>query len=252
MNRKGIGGVILLAMCGLCFVWAGWADAPAAALKVAVVTGGHAFDENAFLDLFKGHPDLVRTHIALQDDSEVFEDIGQWPYDVLVLFNMTQKISEQRRANFLKLLDQGVGVVALHHCMGAFLAWPEFRHIIGAKYYRTKGEDDGVAHEALTYQHGVDFTIHIADEDHPVTRGLSDFEVHDETYKNCWFAQDNHVLLTTDHASSDKTVAWTRTYRNARVVYMEMGHGPSIYANENYRRLVAQSIRWVAGDESDQ
>jgi hypothetical protein len=38
--------------------------------------------------------------------------------------SMTQQISEKRQKNFLKLLDQGVGIVALHHTMGSFQQLP--------------------------------------------------------------------------------------------------------------------------------
>ena len=38
----------------------------------------------------------------------------------------------------------------------------------------------------------------------PVTRGLEDFVIHDETYKGCHFQDDNNVLLTADHPTSDK------------------------------------------------
>lgn len=36
-----------------------------------------------------------------------------WDYDVMVLFNMTQRISAQRRKNFIRLLRRRAGVVAL-------------------------------------------------------------------------------------------------------------------------------------------
>jgi hypothetical protein len=64
-------------------------------MKVAVVTGGHAFDESAFLRLFTSGTEITYTHLPQTDDSEVFDEIGAWPYDVIVLYNFTQKISEK-------------------------------------------------------------------------------------------------------------------------------------------------------------
>ncbi|MHC4676796.1 MAG: ThuA domain-containing protein, partial [Planctomycetota bacterium] len=66
------------------------------------------------------------------------------------------------------------------------------------------------------------------------------------TYKGCTFQPDNHVLLTTDEPSSDKPLCWVRSYENAKVCCIMSGHGPSIYADENYRKLLARSIRWCA------
>ena len=53
-------------------------------------------------------------------------------------------------------------------------------------------------------------------------------------------------LITTTHAKSGKPLGWSRTQGNSRVVYLQLGHGPEAFNNENYRKLVAQSIRWTA------
>ncbi|MCP4640672.1 MAG: ThuA domain-containing protein, partial [bacterium] len=154
-------------------------------IKAAVITGGHGFDEAAFPPLFQGHDDIECTILPQEDDSEIFEDITDWPYDVIVLYNMSQKISAKRRQNLLKLLNQGVGVVGLHHAIAAFKEWPTFEQIIGARYFLKDTVEGNVTHPRSTYEHDVDFVLHVEDPSHPITRGLRDFQVHDETY-NDW------------------------------------------------------------------
>jgi len=234
-----------LAVFGAC------AEARADSLKVAVVTGGHGFEKAPFLAMFEGHEGVEFEHVDLRDDSEIFEDVAEWPYDGIVLFNMSQRISEERRANFLELLDRGVGLVVLHHAIAAFSQWPEYRKIIGARYYLKDITEDGVTHPRSQYDHDMDFDIHIEDPDHPVTRGVGDFRVHDETYKGFTLAPDNRLLLTTGHPKSQKEVGWARKYGNARVVFIQMGHGPGIYGNEAYRRLVVQAVRWTTKEDSE-
>lgn len=158
---------------------------------------------------------------------------------------MTQRISEARRANFLRLLDQGVGLVVLHHAVAAFSEWPEFANIIGAKYYL----EDMPNHTKSVYKHDVDFTVHVADDQHPVTRGLKDFAVHDETYNNYEVFPDNHLLLTTNEPSSANAVAWVRRYSNANICFIQLGHGPNGFTDPNYQRLVAQAATWAARQE---
>jgi len=131
----------------------------------------------------------------------------------------------------------------MHHTMGSFQQWPSYRKIIGGKYYLEATDTNA----ASTYKHDLDFVVRIEDKSHPITRGMSDFEINDETYKNCGFEKDNHVLLTTDEPTSDKSIGWVRRYGKARVFCIQVGHGPSVYANTNYRRLVARAIRWCAG-----
>jgi type 1 glutamine amidotransferase len=216
-------------------------------IKAVVVTGGHGFEHGPFFALFQGHDDIRYVEAAQKDHSELFEDISDWDYDVIVLYNMTQNISPKRQANFKALLERGVGLVALHHAQGAFNAWDDYRRIIGARYPLKPQEIDGVKFETGTYKHDLDLTVRIADPEHPITRGLSDFEIRDETYKGAWFAGDNHVLLTVDHPTSDKTVGWTRRHGNARVAFIQLGHDAKAYANPNYRQLVTRAIRWSAG-----
>jgi len=216
-------------------------------VKVVVITGGHGFEHDPFFKIFDEIKEINYIESVQKDHSELFEDISDWDYDVMVFYNMTQEISEKRRKNFLELLDKGVGVVALHHTMGAYQAWPEFKKIIGAKYYLKDVMEDGVPRKKGSYKHGLDVTVHVKDQNHPVTKGMSDFTIHDETYKNCWFDKSNHVLLTTDHATSDPTIGWVREHGKAKVVTIQLGHDSKAYNNSNYRQLVKRAILWTAG-----
>ena len=216
-------------------------------IKVAVVTAGHGFEAKAFFEMFDSFSGIEYVHVELKDDSEIFEDVRDWPYDVIVLYNMTQKISEKRRANFVELLkDKGVGLVAMHHCIAAFQNWGEYKKIIGGRYYLKEMTENGVTHKPSGYKHGVEFAVQVADKNHPVGRGLSDFTISDEVYNGCDFEGDNHIILTTDYADSDKTICWVRRYGKANVCYIMQGHGASGYGNSNYRRLVSQAIKWCA------
>jgi len=255
MGKRLAGAVFLAAAAGVVgLAWNGLrgseaaspADPSAKPIRAVVVTGGHAFDPKAFPKLFEGHPDIVCEFKPQKDDSEIFEDVADWPYDVVVLYNMTQKIQEKRRQNFLGLLDRGVGLIVLHHAVAAFQDWPEFEKIAGTRYYLKETVVDGVTHPRGAYREGVDFTIHVEDAEHPITKGLADFQVHDEGYRNQTSAPDNHLLLSTDSPTSEKPIAWVRTYKNARVFCTVIGHGPQVFTSEPFRRVMARAIRWTA------
>jgi len=216
-------------------------------MKVVVITGGHGFEHEPFFKMFDHMEGIRYTEAAQKDHSEIFEDIRGWDYDVIVFYNMTQNISQKRRKNFTRLLDEGVGVVALHHTMGAFQQWPRFKKIIGAKYLLKDTTVGGVPQKGSTFKHDLDVNVRIADRNHPITQGIGDFTIHDETYKNCWFDKDNHVLLTTDHPTSDKTIGWVRNFEGARICTIQLGHDAKAYANENYQTLIERAILWTAG-----
>ncbi|MCP4453396.1 MAG: DUF1080 domain-containing protein [Planctomycetes bacterium] len=215
-------------------------------IKVVVVTGGHGFEEEPFAQMWNSLDWVDAQEVVLKDHSELFEDISDWDYDVIAFYNMTQDISKKRQRNFLTLLDRGVGVVAMHHNFASHLAWPEYGKMIGVRYFLKETETQGQTHPASTYKHDVDMAITVQNKDHWITRGLQDFVIHDESYKSMWHAEDNHVLLTTDHATSDETVAWTRTHKRARICAIQLGHDGKAYGNPSYRRLLNRAVIWTA------
>jgi type 1 glutamine amidotransferase len=222
---------------------------PAAApIRVLLVTGGHPFDHDAFMALFKSWPDVVTTEMSHPEGGNVFERFGiepfqeTCPFDVIVLYDMWQPISDKAKENFVTLLRRGKGLVALHHSIANYVDWPEYERIIGGKYHLK----DTPGHKASTYKHGIDVAVSIAAADHPITAGMKPFTIHDEVYKGCTTARDATPLVTTNHPASDTCIGWAKRYANARVVYLQSGHGPEAYANEHYRHLVGQAIRWAA------
>lgn len=105
---------------------------------------------------------------------------------------------------------------------------------------------NGVKKPGSTSLHDVDFKVHIADPNHPVTAGLQDLQIHDETYGGFEVRPESHVLLPTEEPTSGKNIAWTTSYGAARVVYLQLGHDQHAFGNPNFRRLVSQAIRWTA------
>lgn len=212
------------------------------AIQVALVTGGHGFDEDAFFAIFEGQPDI---HFKQHGEAAAFQDISEWPYDVIVMYNMSGAISQQSRKNLMELLEGGVGLVSLHHAIANYPDWPAYRELIGAAYFRKPTEMDGKEYPRSEYTHDVDCEVEVVDTEHPITRGLGNFTIHDEVYRK-WVAwPDNHVLLRTDHPESHEQIAWVRPFDDKRVCYIQLGHGPKAYGNENYRALVARAIRWA-------
>ncbi len=215
-------------------------------VKALVITGGHGFDNEPFDVMLKALPGVQCTHVDVQDDGKIFEDAPNWSYDVIVLYNMGQKISDKSKENFLALLDKGVGLVVMHHAIASFNDWPEYWKIIGAHYYLKNYMEKGKEHAQSTWKEGVDFTLSPADKDHPVLKGVAPFTVHDETYSGFTTEPDNHALLNAEGPGTQPVYAWCRTYKNANVFYIESGHGPTIFSNENYRKVVDQAMLWAA------
>lgn len=223
--------------------------AEAKPIRALVVTGGHDYDVKEFPKVFEGREGITAVQ-APQKDSTVFDSIDGWAYDAIVLYNFAQGINEKQQANLLALLDKGVGLVILHHAVAAYPKWPEYRAILGGRYYLEDEEENGVKRARCTYLHDVDFKVHVEDPNHPVTRGLTDFEIHDETYHGYTMDPKVKVLLTTDEKTSEKAIAWCHTYKKAKVCFIQLGHDAKAYANPAFPKLIVNAIRWVAGREA--
>jgi uncharacterized protein len=221
------------------------AKAPAK-VRVLVVTGGHGFEKEPFFKLFQGNQDIMYQAIEHPKAQALFKAEAARQYDVVVLYDMHQEISDEAKADFVARLKEGKGLVVLHHAIADYQQWPEYWNIIGARYYLQPAVVNGVQKARSAYQHDVDFKVLVADKKHPVTRGVSDFSIHDETYKLYDVAEDCHPLLTTDEPQSNRIIAWAKTYKKSRVVYLQSGHDHLAYENPNFQQLLRQAIRWTA------
>ena len=227
----------------------GCASAPAAAgqpTRVLVVTGGHDFEHDPFFQVFKDNTNITFQAVAHPQAHALLTADAAKQWDVLVLYDMHQEITEQAKADFIARLKAGKGLVVLHHAIASYQAWPEYAKIIGARYYLQPTRVQGVEKPPSTYQHGVHFHIQVLDHHHPVTRGVSDYDILDETYNGFDVAAEVHPLLGTDEKLSRPVLGWSKAYAGTRVVYLQSGHDHTAYENPNYRQILGQAIQWVA------
>jgi type 1 glutamine amidotransferase len=215
-------------------------------IRVLVVTGGHGFEKEPFFKLFQDNPDLTYQAVEHPNAHALLKAEAARQWDVLVLYDMHQEIAPEAKADFVARLKEGKGLVVLHHAIANYQAWPEYTAIIGAHYYLAPTNIHGVFKPRSAWKEGMRFRLHIPDPNHPVTRGVTDFDTHDETYK--WFdvARECHPLLTTDEPESNSVIAWAKTYKGARVIYIQSGHDHFAYENPNFQQILKQAIRWTA------
>lgn len=219
-----------------------------ASTTVLLTYGGHGFDQEPFFEMFDHMPGVAYTRAPMPESAGLLKPGLEEEYDVIVMYDMVKSISPEQQASFAALLERGIGLVSLHHNLCAHRDWDAFRGIIGGKYLFAAGTIDGSSHQASGFAHGQEITVTIADPDHAITRGLKDFSIHDEVYKDYYTSPDAHILLTTDHRESDQEIAWTFRYGRSPVFYLLLGHDARAWRNPVYPRLLLNGIRW-AGDQ---
>lgn len=215
-------------------------------LRVLLVTGGHDFQTNQFLDVFRADPAIRLTHVVQPEAQAWFRPERAKDFDVLVSYDMWQEITEEAKADLLAWVQSGKGFLAMHHCLASYQAWDDYARLIGGRYHLREWTRDGHPQPASTYRHNVEFRVRVVDLDHPVTRGVNDFTIHDETYGGFEVKPDVTPLLKTDEPTSGPVIAWARKEAAGRVVYLQLGHDRLAYENPAFRQIVHQAMRWVA------
>ena len=215
-------------------------------IRILLTTGGHGFEEKYFFKMFDKIPDITFHHIQLPDSINLLKPDLEEKFDVIVMYDMlSDSISIPQKQAFIALLKRGIGVVSLHHNLGAYREWDEFVNIIGGKYIFKPEIIEGKKYAASSFTHDVDFTVKVAEKNHPITQGLNDFEIHDETYKDFYTAPNVQVLLTTDTPLNDPEIAWVTQYGKSPVFYLQLGHDSKAWKNPGFRKLLQNAIRWA-------
>jgi uncharacterized protein len=204
-------------------------------INALVITGGHGFQAEPFWAIFDSFEDFSYDAVTFPDAFKHLSVEGAKDYDALVFYDMWQDIAPEQQTAYLELLNAGKPIVYLHHALISFQGWPEFRKVVGGTWRQGEG----------TVKHDVRYTVKIADPNHPVTQGIGDFEIVDETYANYAVDPSVHTLLQSEHPASAPVIGWAHRYGNSPIVYIQLGHDGLAYDNPGYRQLINQSIRWT-------
>jgi type 1 glutamine amidotransferase len=226
-----------------------FSSTPSTPIRILVVTGGHDYNKEHFNKML-GALDVNITYQIVEFPSafDMFLPENRDKYDVLVFYHMWQQISEEQAAMLSDCIKQGKPLVALHHSICAFDEWPGYINIIGGKYFHKPTIVNGKEYPACSYIHDLHFNVKIADRNNPVTKGVTDFEIFDETYKGFYVEDGVTPLLTTAEPSSGPVIGWSKKYGKARVVTLQSGHDVPTFENPNFRKLLKQAILWVKED----
>ena len=216
-------------------------------IRILLTTGGHGFEAEPFYGMFDAMDNVEYTKAELPKDAGLLKPGLEKKFDCIVMYDMVGGITPEQQKAFVALLETGIGVVSLHHNLGAHRDWDEFRKIIGGKFILADAEIDGKPFKKTPWSHDEDLKITVVDKKHPITRGVDDFEIHDETYGVYYTAPGVKVLLKTDHPKNNPELAWTTSYGKSRVFYLMLGHDGKAYANPALGKLIAQGIGWAAG-----
>lgn len=258
-------------------------------LEVFVAVKGHAFNRDAFEAMLVAIG-VVPTMVDQPAAAMLLNPASMRQFDAILFYDMPGldfRAPVDKRpgsvppeadfaAGFEALLDEGKGIVALHHAIAGWPAWPVYAEALGGAFLYKPGSVHGVTRPDSGYAGGIDYVARTAAIDHPVLDGIpARFPLTDELYRFEIMSDKIIPLLHRDsdvpndrYASAMRAVrripagsgepwqpapdsdiiGWAKAARASPLVYLQPGDDAGTYADPNYRRLLGNALAWVASD----
>ncbi|MDR3688720.1 MAG: ThuA domain-containing protein [Fimbriimonas sp.] len=188
--------------------------------------------------------------VDFTDDADTINDDNLMHYQAFVMLHLAPfDMTPPQQQALQRFIEAGHGWVGIH---AAGLTGREFMDPKSTYWEWFEGFMGGVLYSPHPYyQKG---TVVVEDSRHPVTKGLPHrFEVGDEWYEFDKSPRGNvRVLATADESTyhpnkpmGDHPIIWVNEHFH-RMVYIAIGHDPSILENKDYLHLLKNAIGWAA------
>lgn len=246
MKKSLLATTLLLAASALLVLSDTARAADAKKINVLLVTGDDVMPAHNWPEVSQAIRETLATtgkfEVRVSEDAGILDSAKSLArYDVVFLHMYNAKtptLSEQARENLVNFVKGGKGFVASHLSSASFKDWPEFQKLCGR--YWVMG----------TSGHGPRsvFTAKVANKEHPITRGLTDFQADDELYAKMQGDSPITVLVEADSDWSKKTepLAFVLEYGQGRVFHQLFGHDGKAIRNPSVAKLIQRGTEWAA------
>jgi type 1 glutamine amidotransferase len=209
-----------------------------APLRVCLVSGSFEYESNKSLAILQKRLEkkgavCLRAFMEGKDESKITGLDQTDKCDVLVLFTRRSKLEGADLEHVKKYCLAGRPIVGIRTASHAVQTWLDFDHeVLGGNYTNHFGK-------GTTKVQLVD-----AAKSSPLLAGVEPFETIGSLYKNDGIAKDCEVLLTGTNDKATMPVAWTRTYKGARIFYTSLGQQGD-FEKESFLRLLENAVYWT-------
>ena len=221
------------------------ADAKPAKIKILLITGDDV-GPHKWRETTEATRDVLvacgKFDVKVSEDPLILESATALKnYDLIFLNYYNTKpvtLPDAAKENLLNFVKGGKGFAVSHLATGAFKGWEDFQKLVGRYWVMGKSG------------HGprAPFKVNIKNQDHPITKGMQDFEADDELYAKLLGDVPINVLATADSDWSKQTepLAFTLEYGQGRVFNEAFGHDVKAIKTEAVAKLIQRGCEWAA------
>jgi type 1 glutamine amidotransferase len=207
-------------------------------IKVLLV-GGRGHDWRGFHEAIA--PVLEKTGDFQLTLTEKLDDLradNVSNYKVILFYGSGGDFSDPKQEEGLQDFVKNGGGLAGVHATDAFKKSDVYWRLLGGRF---------------TTHGGGKFWLRIEDKQHPITAGMGDFEIQDETYQSEYHPEFKlHSLGRIDRGNEQQSMIWAQDYGQGRVFNTTLGHDGSTWKNPQFERLLVRGLYWAAGREPQQ
>lgn len=176
--------------------------------------------------------------------------------DLVLQLNTMSSIEKEEFEGLRGAVERGSGLAGWHGGIAdSYRNSSDYLQFIGAQFAAHPGKhpDERTGEQSDNYlPHTI--TMLPAAADHPITRGIEDFELTTEQY---WVLHDDYldVLATTTQAVREwdpwtrpitSPAIWTRQWGAGRMFVSTPGHRVEILENPSVRTIIERGLLWAA------
>ncbi|WP_160168089.1 ThuA domain-containing protein [Rhodopirellula sallentina] len=152
--------------------------------------------------------------------------------------------SETLKHTYLSFVRQGGGHVVVHAGSSSFPDWTPY-HEMTLATWKVGQTGHGPQH---------DFRVRIDASDHPITRGMKDFTIHDELWHRTAVQKDSTILASAfsspEHRGTGQIepIALAHNYGEGRSFTLLLGHAAEQMSTPGFKTFLIRGTAWAAGE----
>ncbi len=195
--------------------------------------------------------------VRVEESTKIYADAEYLAGVDLIMQCMTMTTIEKDECEGLRTaVENGTGMAGWHGGIAdSYRNTSDYLHLIGGQFacHPGKHPDELTGEQSDNY---IPYTVNMlaAAADHPITRGIGDFDLVTEQY---WVLTDDYidVLATTTQKVREwdpwnrevtSPAIWTRQWGQGRIFVATPGHNTDVLKDTNVRTIIERGLLWAS------